>query len=83
MSDYRLNGIEFQGLTRQILYIGCGVRFQACGGSMQPFIHAKDILEIAPLTGKQIKYGDVLLVESGEGRLLAHRVVKTNHRNSV
>ena len=65
------------------LLAGDRVRFQATGGSMQPFIQNYDILEVAPLVGKQITRGDVLLVETNEGRLFAHRVVKTGRRNGI
>ena len=34
----RLNGTEFRNLAHQILGEGHRVRFQASGGSMQPFI---------------------------------------------
>jgi signal peptidase I len=50
---------------------------------MQPFIQNGDILEVAPLAGKRIKCGDVLLVEASEGRLLVHRVVKIAHRGGI
>jgi signal peptidase I len=77
MSIYGLNGVEFQGLTRQILQAGHAVRFQAGGGSMQPGIRDGDILEVAPVRVGQIRRGDVLLFEADGGRVLAHRVLKT------
>jgi signal peptidase len=83
MSLIGLNGSEFRALTEQLLAEGHRVRFQASGESMQPFIQDKDILEVAPLEGKQIKKGDVMLVETDEGRLLAHRVVKINRNNGI
>ena len=83
MSVLGLNGTEFQALTVQLLAEGYQVRFQASGESMQPFIQDKDILEVAPIKGKRIKQGEVLLVETGEGRLLAHRVVKIGRNNGI
>ena len=83
MSVLGLNGTEFQALAEQLLAEGHRVRFQASGGSMQPFIQDKDILEVAPLEGKQIQHGDVLLVDIGLGRLLAHRVVKNGWDNGI
>jgi signal peptidase I len=83
MSILGLNGTEFHALAGQILGSGHRVRFQASGGSMQPFIQSGDILVVAPLAGTRIKCGDVLLVEAGEGRLLVHRVVKTGRRNGI
>jgi len=50
---------------------------------MQPFIQNNDILEVAPLAETRIKLGDVLLVETGEGRLLVHRVVKASRRDGI
>ncbi len=76
MPDLGLNGAEFRGLAAQLLAGGHGVRFQAAGESMQPFIRNGDILEVASIAGTNARLGDVLLVEAG-GRLLAHRVVKT------
>jgi signal peptidase len=83
MSVLELKGDEFRALAGQILEGGHRVRFQASGGSMQPFIQNSDILEVAPLAGKRIKCGDVLLVDTSEGRLLAHRVVKTGRREGI
>lgn len=47
---------------------------------MQPFIVDGDILEVAPLASEQVRSGDVLLVETCDGKWLAHRVVKTGRR---
>ena len=77
MSVLRLNGSEFHDLAGQILDSGHRLRFQASGGSMQPFIHDGDILEVAPLVGEHVRRGDVLLVKATNGKWLAHRVVKT------
>jgi hypothetical protein len=46
---------------------------------MFPFIQNNDFLEVAPRSGNRIKCGDILLVEAGDGRLMAHRVIKINH----
>jgi hypothetical protein len=83
MSILELNGTEFRDLAGQILNSGHRVRFQASGVSMQPFIQNRDILEVAPLAGKRIKRGDVLMVDAGEGRLLVHRVVKLDRSDGV
>jgi signal peptidase I len=72
---------DFHDLAGQILQNGHGVRFQASGGSMRPFILDGDILEVAPKAGGQLRPGDVLLVAACEGKWLAHRVVKTGHRD--
>jgi hypothetical protein len=83
MPVLELNSIEFHDLAHQILRSGHRIRFQAKGESMQPFIRNSDILEVVPILGKRIHLGDVLLVEASEGRLLAHRVVKTGCSGSI
>lgn len=70
-----LNGTEFQALAAQVLKAGHLLRFQASGHSMQPLICDGDFLTAAPFAGKA-HLGDVLLVDPGHGRLLAHRVVR-------
>ena len=81
VSVRRLNGSEFHDLAGQILDSGHRLRFQASGRSMLPFIQDGDILEVAPLSGKHVRSGEVLLVETDDGEWLAHRVV--NRRNRV
>lgn len=76
-----LNGTDFGDLAVQILKAGHEVRFQAHGGSMLPFINDGDILWVSPLAGSRVRLGEVVLVMDGEGKLLAHRVVKTGRRN--
>jgi signal peptidase len=80
-----LNGPDFHDLARQILENGHRLRFRATGESMQPFILNHDVLEVAPVVGKEIKSGDVLLVETNDGRIIAHRVVKLGRdgKNSI
>ncbi len=78
MSVYGLNGADFRKLASQILHRGNGLRFQANGESMQPFIHDSDTIEVAPLDEKSVKPGEVVLLETSDGKLLAHRVI--NHR---
>jgi hypothetical protein len=83
MPILELKGPDFQNLASQILGSGHRLRFQASGGSMHPFIQDSDILEVAPLAGRRIHCGNVLLVDAGEDRLLVHRVVKTGRRNGI
>lgn len=80
MSVRRLNGAQFRDLAAPVLRDGHRLRFQARGGSMEPFIKDGDVLEVAPLGEGRARHGDVLLVEAGDGRLLAHRVIKTGRR---
>ena len=85
MSILELNGTDFRILAGQILAGGHRVRFIAAGASMRPFIQDGDILEVAPLSRNRIHLGDVLLVVTGGGRVLAHRVVKIRQQagNSI
>ncbi len=76
MPAIEVNGSEFTSLARQLLGSGHCIRFQARGASMQPFISDGDILEVAPLNSADIQPGEVVLVEQGDGRVLAHRVIK-------
>lgn len=80
MSVRRLNGAEFRGLAEPVLRNGHRLRFQAGGGSMEPFIKDGNVLEIAPVAEARVRRGDVLLVEAWDGKWLAHRVVKTGRR---
>lgn len=81
MSVRRLNGAQFRDLAEPVLRDGHRLRFQARGSSMGPFIKDGDVLEVAPLGKGWVRLGDVLLVEAGDGRWLAHRVIKTRRRN--
>ena len=83
MPVFELNGAEFRKIAHQIIGEGHCVRFRASGESMRPLIVNDDILEVAPLSGRRISRGDILLVEISDGRLLAHRVVKTRHHNGI
>ncbi len=83
MPGLELSRDEFRRLTAQLLAGGHGVRFQAGGESMRPFICSGDILEVVPVHGYKFQLGDVLLVETGEGRLLVHRVVRTRWSDGV
>jgi hypothetical protein len=76
MSFLELNSGEFHSLAKHILGGGHRLRFQASGTSMQPFIQHGDVLEAAPLSAAWIKCGEVVLLEAGDGRFLAHRVIK-------
>jgi len=83
MSSRILNSADLQDLIGQILKTGNKVRFEARGRSMQPFIYEGDILEVAPAASRDFRVGDVLLVQTGDGGLLAHRVIKTRRRDKV
>jgi len=80
---YRLNGSDFYGLASQMLHAGYGLRFQASGGSMWPFILDGDILHVTHVARRHTTWGDLVLAKAGEDRLLVHRVVKTGRRNGI
>lgn len=46
------------------------------GGSMRPFLRSGDFLEIQSFSAEHYHLGDVLLFETGGGRLLVHRLVR-------
>jgi hypothetical protein len=55
---------------------GAAFRFRAGGHSMHPWIRNGDVLTLVPLSPEGPAVGDVTLaLDTGSGRLLAHRVV--------
>ncbi len=83
MSALCMNSAGFRAIAKQILAAGHRLRFQASGVSMRPFILSGDIIEVAPLVGTNVKRGDVLLVETGDDRLLAHRLIKIDRTGGI
>jgi hypothetical protein len=75
-----LDGREFQTLAGEILSAGRGMRFQAAGESMRPFLCSGDVLTVAPLGNRPVQVGEIVLAQIAEGRLLAHRVVGVRRR---
>ena len=75
MTVIRSDGAEFCVFARDLLRDGIIVRYRADGGSMFPFIRSDDILSVSPTDVGQVQIGDVLLCESIQGTLLAHRLV--------
>lgn len=74
MHNLDIGGTDFRVLATNVLRNANGLRFQARGGSMAPFIRNGDILLIQPVN--KVRRGDVILCHLGNGRVLAHRVVK-------
>lgn len=51
------------------------VFYAHAGASMTPTLQALDLLEVVPYGDKPIRVGDVVVLRSPEGKLVAHRVV--------
>lgn len=75
MSVLLCNAEEFRSLGRQILRRGAAIRYRAAGWSMYPLIRHGDILEIQPIQASAVRVGDVILFETEEGGVLAHRLI--------
>jgi hypothetical protein len=54
---------------------GQSVRMTINGGSMLPFIHDNDVVELEPIRSLPMK-GDIALVQCSEDRYVMHRVVR-------
>ena len=66
-----------------LLKEGKTVRVTAQGMSMYPFIKNKDNLEITPLSGRNLRIGDIIAVNrkvASAGWFVAHRLVKISCR---
>jgi len=79
MRAVSLNGIEFESLASEILGDGHALMFRARGNSMQPYILEGDVLEVQRVGSGDIRRGDVLLCVLREGKIIAHRVIRTLH----
>lgn len=67
-------------LAEIILKNGKVFRFQAQGGSMQPFIRDGDFLEVWPWDKHHTQVGDILFYKRPGGGVIAHRVVRCRMR---
>jgi len=65
---------DFLPLAREILQSGTVLGFRVRGNSMSPFIRHQDTVLVAGMA-EPARRGDVVLVKTGDGRLLLHRVV--------
>ncbi|MHC1727797.1 MAG: S24/S26 family peptidase [Syntrophobacteraceae bacterium] len=72
-----LSAHELIPIICSALMRGQHVRFAATGGSMRPFIHDGEVVELEPLNSLPA-LGDVVLVRCGSGsrRYVLHRVVR-------
>jgi hypothetical protein len=74
MPTLSLDRAGFAALATEILRGGDTLRFRARGGSMWPAIRDGDCAEVRAAGAVSIRRGDVVLVRTGSGRLLVHRV---------
>jgi signal peptidase I len=74
---------EFGVLATEILESGKSLRFRASGSSMTPFILDGDILEIQPISQQPIRLGDVVLCQTNDRGVVAHRVTRLAQRNGL
>jgi hypothetical protein len=66
---------ELMPIICSALQRGQRVRMTATGGSMRPFLHNGDVVELEPLDSLPVM-GDVVLVRSGRERYVLHRLVR-------
>lgn len=75
MSEFLINATDFIDLALQVFKPGYALRFQARGGSMHPFIHDGDWLEVHPVGGEDLRLGDLVLCQINDRCVVAHRIV--------
>lgn len=75
----RKNSTQFEAACEAALKQGALVRFRANGQSMQPNVLDGDTVIVAPVAGKRLRRGDIVLARNGRG-LLLHRVVGWHDR---
>lgn len=61
-------------LAHELVDAGASFCFTARGWSMYPFVKEGDVLQVVPVTFRELGIGDVVFYRSGS-RLLAHRVI--------
>lgn len=70
--------VELNRLAAEILASGRAIHFRARGVSMRPCIRDGDLLEIQAVQAKDIRSGDILLINPVQRQLLVHRVTRTH-----
>lgn len=73
--------IEFKELSEEILGSGKYLRFQACGGSMHPFIKNGQIIQVRSTKISEINAGDIVFYRSLDNRMVVHRIIKKCREN--
>jgi len=75
--------LQFGELAKLVLNTGSSLRFQATGWSMHPAMQDGDRLLIAPLSGAELKRGDVVLAWLEGDRPVVHRIVRVRRHEGV
>ena len=60
--------------VRELLEEGKHVRIPVNGSSMRPFLWNGDTVELLPVSGHTIHWGDIVLAQTNTGRMVLHRV---------
>src|SRR5271155_4209282 len=69
------DSVQFTAICRDLLQKGFSIRFTARGESMRPNILPNDQVLVAPAPATELKPGQVVLAQSGEG-LRVHRMIQ-------
>src|SRR5437588_12652061 len=77
MNDSATDSRLFEGMLRELLDRGLGVRFQARGCSMSPAIRDGEYVEVTPVIVSKLRKDDIVLAKSVHGFRL-HRIVYAN-----
>ena len=67
--------MSYSSLIRRVIERTGRFECRASGHSMLPTIRGGDILEVVPVTSKEMRVGQILLVERGTHSLVCHRLV--------
>jgi signal peptidase I len=65
---------EFSDLSRSLLAQEIGVWFTARGSSMNPTVRDGDRLRVVPVAERDVKQGQIVLLQTPGGRVVAHRI---------
>ena len=71
-----LKAADFDGLVREVLGKGGGLRFRARGTSMRPFIRDGDVVLVEPAVPSGLKRGEIVLCRRPWGSHTVHRLVR-------
>ncbi len=75
------HGLTVLTLVKEVISDDRQVIIKVTGSSMYPFLrNKKDRVLIVPITGKNIRTGDIVLLHLGNGKFVLHRVIKKNNK---
>ena len=73
---HTLDYAEFAALSTELIESSGGLRFRAHGRSMLPTMRSGDILTVEKADSEMLRTGDVVLIQTASGAVLAHRIIK-------